>query len=150
MAGPWLYAIAAAARRDFEVAGGRRIAVNASNYAGLVKSGQLIQDRWWNISRNWKNVEAGDEIFVYTGDQNLGIVGYAKAKRLEKRSGIWHIDMDFVLSKCRALRREPIPAEVVRSWIPFPRGNVLSLAEFTEELYPRLPWNARRHALANA
>lgn len=140
MAGPWLYAIAAAAGREFEVAGRRPIPVNARTYASLVESGQLAQDRWWNISRNWKNVVPGDEIFIYTGDQNLGIVGYATAERLEERDGVWHIHMDFDLSKCRALLHEPISAEVVRERIPVPRGNVLSLAKSSEELYSRLPW----------
>jgi hypothetical protein len=145
MSTPWLYAIAAAARKTFDLEDRRNpIPVNIATYTKLVETGRIVKDPWWYITRNWKNVDAGDEVFIYTGDDDRGIVGFATVKRVEGRNEGWALLLSFDLSKCRALLRKPIPASTVRSWIPFPRGNVLSLEPFASDLYKRLPWRADR------
>jgi hypothetical protein len=148
MGGPWLYAIAAAAGKQFDFDGRRApIPVTVDSYTALVRDGRLIEDRSWYIRQNWRKIEIGDELFVYTGDQNLGIVGFATINDVKQRQDGWYLNLNFDLRRCRALLKQPVPAEVVRTWVPFPRRNVISLAPFTRELYRRLPWKTtRRHA----
>jgi hypothetical protein len=142
MAGPWLYSIAAAAKKSFDFDGRRAaIPVNNKTYSKLVKSGRIVDDPWWNIRRNWNNVQVDDEVFIYTGDEDKGIIGYAIVDEVKQRSGEWSLRLRFDVPMCRALVRDPIPAPVVRRWIPFPRGNVLSLEDFAAELYRKLGWD---------
>lgn len=105
---------------DFD---GRRapIPVTVDSYTALVRDGRLIEDRSWYIRQNWRKIEIGDELFVYTGDQNLGIVGFATINDVNQREDEWYVNLNFDLRRCRALLTQPIPAEVVRTWVPFPR-----------------------------
>ena len=123
--------------------GPKTIPVTFDTYAYRVENGEIANDPWWYITRNWKNVEPGDELFVYTGDKNRGIIGYATIGESEERDGVWFLRLDFDLPKCRGLLRDPIPAPIVRGWIPFPRGNVLNLEPFAAELYALFPWRRK-------
>jgi hypothetical protein len=72
MAGPWLYAISAAAGRTFDLGGGKApINVTIESYRTLVENEQLAEDRYWYISQLWKAVEIGDELFIYSGKKIL-------------------------------------------------------------------------------
>ena len=73
MAGPWLYPISAGADRSFTLADGQSIPVTVDSYRTLLDNGRIVEDRYWNISQNWNNIQIGDEVFIYTGDENLGI-----------------------------------------------------------------------------
>jgi len=78
--------------------------------------------------------------FIYTGDNDLGIIGYATVSGIEKRRGSWFLLPGFDLNRCRTLLAHPIPAKVVRGWVPYPRRNVIDLAPFEAQLCPLLPW----------
>ncbi len=82
MAGPWLYPISAGEGHTFDLADGQRIPVSADSFRELVEDGRIVEDRYWYISQHWRNVEIGDELFIYTGDRNLGIIGYASPRFL--------------------------------------------------------------------
>lgn len=140
MAGPWLYCIAASAGRVF-TDDLKTLPVSFDAYAHLVESGGLEGDQWWYVTRNWKNVELGDDVFVYTGDKDRGIIGYATIEDVAYRDDAWYLCLTFDIAKCKALLRKPIPAPIVRGWIPVPRGNVLNLNRFASDLYSRLPWS---------
>src|SRR5262249_23021362 len=103
MAGPWLYAIAERAGLDFELNGNRRLAVSIESYNKLLRSGELAEDKWWYISQNWTRVEINDEVFIYTGDEDRGIIGYATVLAVKCRKGVWFIRMNLDFAKCRAL-----------------------------------------------
>lgn len=148
MAGPWLYCIAASAKRSF-VVGRRTLPVTFDTFAHLIENGEISKDPWWYVTRNWKNVERGDDLFVYTGDKDRGIIGYATIRESADRGDSWYLRLDFDLPKCRALLRDPIPAPVVRGWIPVPRGNVLSLEAYATEIYARVPWRRKRRRRGN-
>ena len=140
MAGPWLYPISAAAKNSFNLnKSGQSVLVTVDSYRELVENGQLVEDRYWYISQNWANVEIGDELFIYTGDRNLGIIGYATVAGVEQRSDGWCIRPRFALDRCQALLDNPVPAAVVRKWV-FPRRSVTDLEPFQEQLRGRLPW----------
>jgi len=101
----------------------------------------LVQDEYWYISQNWRRIEMGDEVFIYTGDEDYGIIGYATVKDVkEKAPGDWYLLLDFDLGKCRALLKSPVPAPVVRDW-RWPRKAVVNLEEYDEELQKHLPWS---------
>jgi hypothetical protein len=139
MAGPWLYPISEGADRAFELAAsGESLPVSAESYRALVENGRIVEDRYWYISQNWNNVEIGDELFIYTGDGELGIIGYATVAGVDR----WCILPQFDLGRCRALLDNPVPATIVREWV-FPRRSVTSLELFQKQLRAQLPWAAR-------
>ena len=142
MAGPWLYPISKKAERVFELDHGRKVSVSLQSYRELVQKGELTQDEWWYITQNWRWIEIGDEVFIYTGDEDCGIIGYAIVKDVEKTEpGDWYLHMDFDLGKCRALLRSPVPAPVVRKWVHYPRRTVINFERYEEELQKHLPWS---------
>lgn len=149
MAGPWLYAISSRAKRTFDLEG-RSVPVTTKSYRELVDNGRITEDRYWSIAQLWREVENGDELFVYSGDEDLGIIGYGIVTDLKERKGGWVLLPSFDLAKCRSLLECPIPAPVVRGWIPLPRRNVIDLAPFKARLYPRLPWFKSRHRRRSA
>jgi hypothetical protein len=143
MAGPWLYPLSAAADRTFTLdETGESISVTADSYRALVEDGRIVQDRHWYISQNWNNIEIGDELFIYTGDRDLGIIGCASVGGVEQRGDHWCILPRFDLERCRALLDNPVPAAVVREWVAFPRKSVINLAPFKEQLHAALPWSS--------
>jgi hypothetical protein len=115
----------------------------------LVENEQLAEDRYWGgkqgIRRNNKNVQEGDELFIYTPDQDLGIIGYAKIIEIDKRpNGCWLVPA-FNFEKCRMLLlHTPIRAPVVRAWkvnqkkVNLQR-NVINLAPLEKQLRALLP-----------
>ena len=143
MAGPWLYPISAGADRSFTLADGQSIPVTVDSYRTLLDNGRIVEDRYWSISQNWNNIQIGDEVFVYTGDEDLGIIGYGTVDAVEQRADGWCILPRFDLGRSRALLKKPVPAAIVRDWVPFPRKAPISLATFEEPLRAHLPWKGR-------
>jgi len=140
MAGPWLYPISAGADRSFALSDGQSIPVTVDSYRTLLENGRIVEDLYWYISQNWNNIQIGDEVFIYTGDDDLGIIGYATVGAVEQRADGWCILPQFDLGQSRALLENPVPARVVRDWVPFPRKSVINLAAFQEPLRAHLPW----------
>ncbi len=140
MAGPWLYCISGKAGKVF-VHDSATLPVTIDTYTQLVKHGGFENDVWWYITRNWKNVAPGDELFVYTGDKDRGIIGYAVIQEVVNEEGNWYLRLTFDVPKSLILLEQPIPAQVVRRWIPRPQGNVLNLERFISDLNPHLPWS---------
>jgi hypothetical protein len=143
IAGPWLYPISSRADRSFTLADGQAVPVTVDSYRTLLGNGRLAEDLYWYISQNWNNIQIGDDVFIYTGDQDLGIIGYAKVGAVEQRADGWCILPHFDLGRSRALLENPVPAAVVREWVRFPRKSVINLASFQEQLRARLPWMGR-------
>jgi hypothetical protein len=144
MAGLWLYPISAGADRTFTLEeSGESIPVTSDSYRALVENGRIGEDLYWYISQNWNNVEIGDELFIYTGDGDLGIIGYATVGKVEQRGDRWCILPRFDLGRCQAFLDDPVPAAVVREWVAFPRKSVINLAPFQDLLRARLPWPGR-------
>jgi hypothetical protein len=106
----------------------------------LVVEGRLVEDQYWGISQHWEHVKIGDDMFIYTGAQDLGIIGYAKIKNVEKRSRGWCVKPEFDLSKCQMLLKNPIPAHVIRGWELMLRRNPIDLSSRALELYSHVPW----------
>lgn len=117
---------------------GTRLKVSVDSYAKLVKNGRLGEDELWEVSTNFRTAQVDDEVFIYTGDQNLGIIGYAKISKVKrKKNPAFHLRFD--LKKCAALLAAPIPAPVVRKWL-WPRRTVENLTPHLAKLRRVLPW----------
>ncbi len=144
MAGPWLFVIAKKAGRFFDLDEGR-VEVTVKNFLELVKNRKIAQVPKWGgekgIKKYWNEIEEGDELFFYSGDEGAGIIGYAKIAK--KRDDRWlELDFNSVMDKCRALNPENhrITAPVVREWVRFLHGTVFDLSPFENELRALLPW----------
>jgi len=141
----WLYPIAERAERFFQLKDGRKVPINIASYKKLVKSGKLAEDPWWYVVQNFNKVKVGDEIYIYTGDEDLGIIGYAivKGKRGHDRN-TWQLHLDIDLDKCRVMiQKKWIPADIVRPWVlPSRIKTVNNLDSFQSELEALLPWSS--------
>lgn len=140
--GCWLYPISERAERRFILDDGSEYPVSIDTFKMLVGDGRISEDERWGLHINFRQARQGDEVFIYTGDQDLGIVGFAtvKAVDLDDRELI----LNFDISKCKALLLDPVPAKIVRKWIPHPRAAVIDLSAFRADLYGRLPWSQHR------
>jgi hypothetical protein len=136
----WLYPISKKAGRYFLLNNGIKVDVSLDNYKKLVQSGRLKEDEWWSISQNYHKVQLGDEVYIYTGDQNFGIMGYAIVQDKREDRGTRRLCLNFDLGKCRKLIKQPISAQIVRQWIDYPRNAVLSLQSFELKLKSLLLW----------
>jgi hypothetical protein len=134
----WLYPISKRSDRRFSLDDGTTIKVSFENYAKLVEDGRLREDDWWGVSKNFRTADEGDDVFIYTGDKDVGIVGYARILKIEREiEPAFHLEFD--LEKCEALLATPVPAPIVRKWI-LPRSAVVDLTPHLAELNPLLPW----------
>jgi hypothetical protein len=141
----WLYPISEKAKRSFLLDDGPEEPVSVENYRRLVLSGRLAEDDWWYITQNYDKVKPGDEIYVYTGDQDLGIIGYATV--LDKQGQdihTWELNLRIDIDKCRMLIEKPIPAKTIRQWLlPGRIRTVRSLDPFQAELRGLVPWSPK-------
>lgn len=136
--GCWLYPISERGDRFFVLDGGKKYPVSVDTYKMLVEDGRLGQDERWGLHINFHNVQPGDEVFIYSGDQNVGIIGFAKVKEVDVEDRL--LTLRFDINKCKALLTKPVPAEIVRNWIANPRAAVCNLSQFKTDLSKRLPW----------
>jgi len=138
----WLYPISKKAGRSF-ILSGKPVKVSLESFRGLVQSGRLKEDKKWYVWQNYRKIQPGDEIYIYTGDQNTGIVGYATVQKVyQDQKDSWYIELQFDLKKCKKLIDQPVPAKVVRQWVRFPRASVISLEQFQKKLSRYLPWSS--------
>ena len=138
----WLYPISEKAGRYFLLNDGSTVDVSISSYKELVENRKLAEDDWWYVDQNFNKVEIGDEIYIYTGDEDLGIVGYAVVTDKEGHDrNTWQLCLNIDLEKCHWLLQNPIPAKIVRPWIlPSRIKTVNNLDAFQSELEALLPW----------
>lgn len=144
----WLYPIAESAERYFILKDGSTVYVSVASYKKLVKNRKLAEDEWWYIVQNFNKVKVDDEIYIYTGDEGLGIIGYAvvKGKRGHDRN-TWQLHLNIDLDKCSMLIQKPIPPIIVRPWIlPSRIKTVNNLDSFRYELEALLPWSSPKAA----
>ena len=140
--GRWLYPIAKRAGRFFALKNGEELEVSIENYSQLVRDGRLVEDDSWGVNTNFHQAKQGDEIFIYTGDRNIGIIGYATILKVDQENQTFKLD--FNLKRCKELLHKPVPAALVRKWgVLVWRGAVADLTPHWEKLRPRLPWKTR-------
>lgn len=143
----WLYPISSRSGKYFEDRRGHRTQVSYEAFRDLVVPG-IIKDEDWYVYSNFGKVQPGDEIFIYTGDRDQGLIGYARvvAKDARNRSISFRIDQ----SKTRQLLLQPVTAPVVRPIIPPPRSALVDLKKEIVQFQKLLPWTSSRRAKASS
>jgi hypothetical protein len=143
MAGPWLFVISRGSGNFFNLQD-ESIPVTVVTFWELVENGRIVEDRYWGgksgITQHWTDVEDGDELFIYTGDDGSGIIGYATISHKEEHNNRRCLVPNFDRDRCLMLRDHPIPAAVVREWCRNLRQNVIDLGPFQNTLNALLPW----------
>jgi len=136
----WLYPISTRSAFGFELGDGTEVVPSVKNFKELVYNERIAEDPLWHISRDFDNIQLGDEIFIYTGERDTGIVGYATVARKEGHNrATWHIELKFNFDKCKELLEKPVSAKIIRTWFN-PRNAVMPLHKFEAEFNALLPW----------
>lgn len=139
MSSSWLYTIRKAPGFNFEI-NGESIPVTTDSYWSLIENQRLNEDKAWNFSQLGGKLKQGDELFIYTGTNNLGIIGYAIVGSVTRLPKGWSLEPIFDYAKSHMLRDHPISARSVRSWGINLRRNVIDISFRRSELQSLLPW----------
>lgn len=139
MSGSWIYSISEALGRTFDIEG-ESIPVTTDSYWSLIENQRLNEDKEWKFHQLGGKLKQGDELFVYTGTNDLGIIGYAIVLSVTKLPKGWSLEPIFDYAKSRMLRDQPISALIVRNWHLNLRSNVIDISSRRAELQALLPW----------
>lgn len=141
--GPWLYPISSKSGYYFKNAQGKRVKVSYESFRDFVHT-EKVRDRWWGVHFNFQKVEKGDDLFIYTGDEDRGIIACAKivGKDQNTRQLIIRIDK----ARTKKLLADPVPAPLVRRFIPYPRAAAIDLGPSLKDLKKLLPWRPEYQA----
>jgi hypothetical protein len=151
MAGPWLYAIAKTSGSTFSFTNGSKpIVATVENFRKLVAVRRLEEDPEWSVRKYVNNVEIGDELFIYSGDDGIGIIGYATIEKIGGRPGKRYVVPKFDYAKTEVLLDHPISAAKVKAWKFFLRPNLVDLSTVAKELQNLLPSGFFRTNLISA
>jgi len=138
----WLYPISTKRKDKYFELDGETEPVTVESFKELIYNGRIVEDSTWNISCNFAKIQINDGIYIYTGHNKLGIIGYASV--LNKTGGAkkpWSIELQFDLNKSKILLDQPIKAEIVQGWLGKynTRNVVTDLNDFEEELHRLMP-----------
>jgi hypothetical protein len=110
--------------------------VTLEGFAALTRPGHLTSDPWWAVTANRRRIRAGDFVYVYTEEENAGIVGFATVRATrttaQGRSAV-QLRIDTRLSQ-RLVGERPIPAASIRRWLPPRKRAVENLTAFSHRL----------------
>jgi hypothetical protein len=143
----WLYPISSRSGHHFEDRQGRAIPVSYEAFRDYVVPG-IIKDEDWHVHSNFSLIQPDDEIFIYTGDGDQGIIGYARVigKDARNHSISFHLDQ----TKTSQLLLKRVPAPLVRPLMPPPRAALVNLKEGIVQIRKLLPWHSTRRAKNSA
>ncbi len=118
----WLYPFSGRSGAEgtyvWRLKNGEEVPVSLEAYRRLIKSRELVTERWW-LTNNYRRIKKGDFLYIYTGDEDAGIVGFATVRNVyepfDYRRATINLNFDISLSQ-EMLRIHPIPAVVVRRW----------------------------------
>jgi len=120
----WLYPISERAGRRLGLKDGRTWLISVDTYRTAVERRLLAERDDWYITTNFHNVRQHDDVYIYTGDQDLGIIGYARVNKVVQ---------DDDLEKCSSLLKDPVPAKLLRRLVA-PRAAVVNLTPHARRL----------------
>lgn len=123
----WLYPLSSTAGTWFEdPRTGKRETVSADSFRTMVLNTKSPDDQWY-LTTNYRNVEPGDRIWAYTGNDDIGVIGVGKVVAIERSAPEKWITIRFDKAASKRLCANPYPAPKVRKYIPFPRGAVQNM-----------------------
>jgi hypothetical protein len=139
--GAWLYPISSKGGYRYEIRPGKWIDMSFEVFREYVIAGRFRSDKRWVVNQNFKAIRAGDELFIYTGDADRGLIGYGrvvdKVEEKDARLVIFRLNQ----KRTRELLLDPIPAPLIRQLIPFPRKTVINLTPHKDAFQRLLPWS---------
>jgi hypothetical protein len=106
---------------------GNQEAVSFESFRDFVVPG-TIKDEWWSLATNFHNVQTNDVVWIYMGDQNLGVIGRATVETVELDADEWWVQLRIDRRSSSALCEHPFGADRVRAYVPYPRSAVVGLA----------------------
>ena len=138
----WLYPISKRAGRRLPLKGGRTWPISVDTYRTAVQRRLLPKRVKWYIATNFHNVKQHDDVYIYMGDQDLGIIGYARVNKVDQNGDEWFLDLIFNLDWCSLLLKNPVPAKLIRKCIA-PRASVVNLTTHVRKFKRFLPISSR-------
>lgn len=123
----WLYPLSSTAGTWFEdPRTGKRETVSADSFRTMVLNTKSPDDQWY-LTTNYRNVEPGDRIWAYTGNDDIGVIGVGKVVAIERSAPEKWITIRFDKAASKRLCANPYPVPKVPKYIPFPRGAVQNM-----------------------
>ncbi len=118
----WLYPISSHARTWFEDASGATADVSYESFRDFIVDGSIKDDEWY-LTSNFRQATAGDRMWVYTGDHDLGVIGVGTVLAVREGSALygpdgWYVEWRIDKTRSRRLCRQPFPASRVKAVLP--------------------------------
>jgi hypothetical protein len=125
----WLYPISKRSGYRFrDSRSGSTVPVSFESFRDRVVSGK-IQDRIWHLATGYRAMKEKDRVWVYMGEQDVGVIGVATATAIHppssRRAAVVHLRWD--VRKTRQLVAHPVPAPLIRKYISHPRRPALAM-----------------------
>ena len=127
----WLYPLSRTSGCTFTDAAGKRYRdTSFDSFRQMMGSGS--SDDWWYLATNFRRVEIGDRVWCYYGvaDGDRGIVGLATIYDVsnDEKAATHDIHLKWTRRATEALLVTPVPADVIRRYVPRPRAPVWNLS----------------------
>ena len=128
--GDWLYPLSRTSERFFNDDQGNYLSdTSYESFKRMMRTPPT--DDCWYLSTNYRNVQPGDRLWCYFGkaDGDHGIVGLAVIEEVlhDESKGTHDVILSWRKRETRNLLRNPVGADRVRAFIPYPRAPVWSL-----------------------
>jgi hypothetical protein len=147
--GSWLYPISSRGGRDFgywfEYGRGKSKEshpVSYESFRDMVLSEKNRRDEAWVVNANFGAIQPADELYIYTGDGNKGIIGYGKVTgKNQNNQGYREVIFQFNKKRTKELLLSGlVPASLMRSYLPGRKKAVLNLNRYMARIKKLLPW----------
>lgn len=144
--GFWLYPISSRAGYYFTNKRGRLVRASYESFRDIVVPGRIQVDDW-TVRNNFDKVRPRDELFIYTGDGDRGIIAYAEVTGTIPKTR--SVKFRFDRAKTAKLLADPVPAALVRRHIPPARAALVNLEHCIRQIRTLLPWTAAHRSRAS-
>ncbi len=130
MISDWLYPLSGKSKYGFIDSSGKKL--SDTSFDSFKKMMQKpCTDNWWVCSTNFRQVSEGDRVWCYygTADGDLGIVALATIHEIHhgEEKADHQINLRWNRRATGRLMATPVPATVVRKFIPWPAASVMGL-----------------------
>lgn len=127
----WLYPITSKAGSWFEDASGTTVDVSYESFRDFIVDGRIKDDEWY-LTSNYRRASAGDRMWVYTGDHDLGVIGVGTILAVHEGSPPldpdgWYVKWRIDKHRSRSLCRHPFPAARIKAVLPDQKRAVMEL-----------------------
>jgi hypothetical protein len=115
--GVWLYPVSRSNGYGFIDARGKRRESGYESVRHAIEEGVFPKRAEWPCVQNGRNVAAGDDLFLYSGDVGIFAAGRVLGAEPAESGGRWVIAWRLDLRRTKRLLRDPVPADRVRKHV---------------------------------